>query len=131
MHEWALAESVVRAAADYAREKGLKGVGRVTVRLGELQNLDRECFDFALAEIAKQAGLGDIVVSVEVEPARFACRVCGAAWALRDCTGDLSDEKKELIHFLPEAAKAYVRCPSCRSPDFELTCGRGISVEYG
>ena len=34
----------------------------------------------------------------------------------------------EAIHFIPELAHAFLECPSCQSPDFELLQGRGVSI---
>jgi hydrogenase nickel incorporation protein HypA/HybF len=41
----------------------------------------------------------------------------------------LDEEAREAIHFLPEAAHAYIRCPKCGSPDFEILSGRGVWLE--
>jgi hydrogenase nickel incorporation protein HypA/HybF len=41
---------------------------------------------------------------------------------------DLSSEVAEAIHFIPEIAHTYMRCPRCHSPDFEVIAGRGVWV---
>ena len=41
----------------------------------------------------------------------------------------MTEETREAIHFLPEAAHAFVRCPSCGSPDFAVSKGRGVSIK--
>ena len=33
------------------------------------------------------------------------------------------------IHFVPELAHAYLRCPDCSSADFEVLGGRGVSID--
>ncbi len=35
----------------------------------------------------------------------------------------------ESIHFIPEVAHTYIKCPKCGSPDFEIIKGRGIWLE--
>ncbi|MDR0318462.1 MAG: hydrogenase maturation nickel metallochaperone HypA, partial [Nitrososphaerota archaeon] len=35
----------------------------------------------------------------------------------------------EAIHFVPEAAHTFIKCPKCGSPDFEITSGRGIWLD--
>jgi len=54
--------------------------------------------------------------------------VCGHQWSYSDSTKRLDEEEAEFIHFIPEVAHAYLRCPKCKSPDFEITKGRGVWV---
>jgi hydrogenase nickel incorporation protein HypA/HybF len=126
VHEWALAEAVVLTLSQYLREVGLSRVSRVVVSLGELQAVDREVFEFALRELASLYGVEVGRFEVVDEEASFECRSCGFRWGLRDL--NLPDEVRESIHFLPEAAYAYVRCPRCGSADFALLSGRGVRL---
>jgi hydrogenase nickel incorporation protein HypA/HybF len=126
VHEWALAEAVVLTLSQYLREAGLSRVSRVVVSLGELQAVDREVFEFALRELASLYGVEVGRFEVVDEEASFECRSCGFRWGLRDLS--LPDEVRESIHFLPEAAYAYVRCPRCGSADFALLSGRGVRL---
>jgi len=124
MHEWALAEATVEAVR---REAGGRRVLGVRLAFGELQQVDRDVFGAAVAEFAGAAGMDAAVFTVDVEPARFACRACGREWALADVPG-LADSEREAVHFLPEAAHAYLRCPGCGSVDFDVAAGRGVSI---
>ncbi len=123
MHEWALAEAVLESLRGHA---GSRRVRRVVLRFGELQQVDREIFSFALRELAED--IDAEVFEIETEPAAFACNACGAAWSL-DAGSALSPGEKEATHFLPEAAKAFVRCPACGGPDFQVVRGRGVTIE--
>jgi len=38
----------------------------------------------------------------------------------------MDEETSEAIHFVPEMAHVYIKCPSCDSPDFEVLEGRGV-----
>jgi hydrogenase nickel incorporation protein HypA/HybF len=40
----------------------------------------------------------------------------------------LNEDESEAIHFLPEVAFVHTRCPKCKSPDFEITKGRGVTI---
>jgi hydrogenase nickel incorporation protein HypA/HybF len=126
VHEWALAEAVVLTLSQYLREVGWSRVSRVVVSLGELQAVDREVFEFALKELTSLYGVEVGRFEVVDEEASFECRSCGFRWRLRDL--NLPDEVRESIHFLPEAAYAYVRCPRCGSADFALLSGRGVRL---
>jgi hydrogenase nickel incorporation protein HypA/HybF len=124
MHEWALAEATVEAVR---REAAGRRVLGVRLAFGELQQADREIFAAALADLAPVAGIDPAVFEIALEPAGFSCRACAAAWAFADFPG-LSEDDREAIHLLPEAAHAYLRCPRCGSVDFNVVAGRGVSI---
>ncbi len=126
MHEWALAEAVIATAKRAAHEQNLRRVTEITVKLGELQQIEREIFAFALEHILGQEDplVRGAKVVFETERAQFRCRVCHFEWAFE--TENLSSEITEAIHFIPEIAHTYMRCPRCHSPDFEVIAGRGV-----
>ena len=51
MHEWALAEAVIKTATEIAQKEDLKQVNEVTVKIGELQQVERPIFRFALTQL--------------------------------------------------------------------------------
>jgi len=123
LHEWALAEAIVR----YCESKcGNLRVSRVVVRLGTLQAIDREVLRFALSAILESEGVKDVEIVLEDEEAVFRCRKCGFSWRYSDL--ELDEATREAIHFLPEAVHAFVKCPKCGSRDFEVVKGRGVEV---
>ena len=63
-----------------------------------------------------------------LEKASFRCNHCQKGWLLEQHS-ELGEEEREAIHFLPEAAHVYMRCPFCGSPDFGLEKGRGVSIQ--
>ena len=128
MHEFALAEAVVRAALESADRNGLSRLTRIVVQIGELQSIEREVFEFALREVipASEPRIAATRIDLELEPARFRCRPCGRTFALADTEGIAEGEDSEAIHFIPELAHAFVHCPGCDSPDFEVSAGRGV-----
>jgi hydrogenase nickel incorporation protein HypA/HybF len=130
MHELALAEAVVATALEAADREGLSEIVRIEVRLGELQQIRKDTFQFALSEVmpAAEPRLASTRIRVEVEPARFRCRPCGRAFSLNEETSPRKADQAEAIHFIPELAHAFLRCPACRSPDFEVVGGRGVSI---
>ena len=124
MHEWALAEATVETVR---REAAGRRVLGVRLAFGELQQVDREIFAAALADLAPAAGMDAAGFEISDEPARFVCRACAATWTLADVPG-LSVDDREAIHLLPEAAHVYLHCPSCGSVDFDVGAGRGVSI---
>lgn len=127
IHEWALAESVVRAALDFKRDKGFSEVTRIEVRVGKLQYLDAAAFRLAVEEFAAQNGIGNAKLILTDENVVLRCRACGKKWVPGNPKG--GPKERECIHFVPEVSHSYLRCPKCGSPDFEIRSGRGVYVK--
>ncbi|MCX5786164.1 MAG: hydrogenase nickel incorporation protein HypA [Elusimicrobia bacterium] len=129
MHEWALAESVVKTAAEHSKNEKLKKLSEVGVVFGELQAIDQEIFSFALKELVKNNDkISACKFKVINEPAAFKCKVCGKEFSLKSLKK--TDVEAEYIHFIPEMAHTFLKCPKCASPDFEITAGRGVYIKY-
>jgi hydrogenase nickel incorporation protein HypA/HybF len=126
MHEWALAESVIAAASKIAEKEELKEVKEVIVKIGELQQVEEDILFFAFEQLKK-----DIFRKTKFQilkaMTKLRCRVCGMEWSFTKQS--LDENNMESIHFVPEVAHAYVKCPKCRSPDFKIVEGRGIWLE--
>jgi hydrogenase nickel incorporation protein HypA/HybF len=129
LHEWALAESVVNTVLKYKKEKNLLKVDKVLIKIGKLQQLEKDIFNSAIEEISK---LKDIKCEfvVEEETASFVCRVCGYEWDFERSSKDLDKNESEYVHFVPDVIRVYSKCPECGSPDFEVKKGRGVWIEY-
>lgn len=131
MHEWALAEAIVETVKAKAFEWGRTRFSLLKVKLGELQQVDKEILSFALNELLNIAkdenGISvEKVIFVE-EKAVAECLRCGYRWDLD--TASLGEEIKEYIHFVPEVVHTFASCPRCGSTDFDIASGRGVSVE--
>ena len=128
MHEWALAEAVISTAERLYEENGRKRVLSVQVLIGELQRIEMEVFSMGLQNLLSESPFSYDVFHFETEKASFRCNACGSEWLLEEHAG-LGEEELEAIHFLPEAAHVYMRCPACGSPDFVLERGRGVTIK--
>jgi hydrogenase nickel incorporation protein HypA/HybF len=130
MHEWALAESIVMAAVETAQKEKLKTITEVTVHIGELQQIEKEIFLFALNELAKsqKPKIKNDAFHLKIEKSTLTCKTCGHCWKYSDMKKKLNESESEAIHFLPEVVFVHARCPSCGSPDFEITKGRGVML---
>ncbi len=129
MHEWALAESVVRAAVDFSRKQNLKKIHSINLVFGELQSIDKEIFKWATGEILPSCG--DIVKGAKIriidEECVFKCNACGNEFSLDETRR--GEEESEYMHFIPEMAHTYVKCTRCKSPDFKILKGRGVYIK--
>lgn len=130
MHEFALADAVVATALRAAADAGIDRIERIEVSVGELQRIRPDLFEYSLTEVLPRGlpALDGVEFAVTVEAVRFRCRVCGREFG-RDEAGAADEEELEAIHMIPELAHAFLRCPECDSPDFEIIAGRGITLE--
>jgi hydrogenase nickel incorporation protein HypA/HybF len=126
MHEWALAEAIIAAASEIAEKERLKEVKEVKIKVGELQQIEFDILDFALSQL-KPARFKNAKFTIKVVKAELHCRVCGHKWFFSK--EELDKNTSEAIHFVPEIAHAYIKCPKCGSPDFEIVQGRGVWLE--
>jgi hydrogenase nickel incorporation protein HypA/HybF len=126
MHEWALAEAVIKAASDIAEKEKLTEVTEVNVKIGELQQVEREILRFALQQL-KPANFKQTKFKITKAKTQLKCRNCGNTWQLKK--QQLDPTTAEAIHFVPEVAHTYIKCPKCGSPDFEIIQGRGIWLQ--
>jgi hydrogenase nickel incorporation protein HypA/HybF len=91
--------------------------------VGELQQIEQDVFKFALSQLQK-AELESARFRIKKVRAKLRCRACGHKWIFSK--ERLDEGTIEAIHFIPEVAHAYVKCPRCGSPDFEVLEGRGV-----
>jgi len=126
VHEWGLAEAVISAVSDLAHKEGLEEVKEIVIKLGELQQIEPDIFQFALSQL-KTSKLKNTRFRIEKDRAKLKCRACGRQWTLRET--ELEEDEKEAVHFVPEIAHIYIKCPRCNSPDFEILQGRGVWIE--
>jgi hydrogenase nickel incorporation protein HypA/HybF len=126
MHEWALAEAVIKAAQQIAEKEKLKEIREVNIRIGELQQVERGIFRFALSQL-KPVLFKNAKFRIATAKTKLKCRVCDHTWLFRKTK--LNEDIAEAIHFVPEVAHSYIKCPKCESPDFEVSEGRGVWLE--
>lgn len=130
MHEYALADAILRAALESASREGMTRVTRIAVHVGELQQIKTSTFEHAMKDVrpVDDPRLESLEVEVTVEPARFRCRACEHAFTIAEAAGERGADESEAIHFVPELAHAFMACPACGSPDFEFVSGRDIEI---
>jgi len=126
MHEWALAEAILTSANELAEKEKLKEVTEVIIRIGELQQIEPSILRFALKEM-KPANFRKTRFHLLKAKTALKCRVCGTTWQFN--IGKLDEQTAEAIHFVPEVAHTYIKCPKCGSRDFEILNGRGVWLE--
>jgi hydrogenase nickel incorporation protein HypA/HybF len=126
MHEWALAEGILATAEQIAQQERLESVSEVTIRVGALQQVEPPILRFALKQL-RIGKLKNAKFRILKAKSTLKCRVCATTWQYN--TKKLDTATAEAIHFVPEVAHTYVKCPKCGSPDFEIASGRGVWLE--
>jgi hydrogenase nickel incorporation protein HypA/HybF len=126
MHEWALAEGILASARQIAQQEHLQSVSEVTIRVGELQQVEPPILRFALKQM-REGVLKGARFRILKAKSTLKCRVCGATWQYS--AKKLDKAAAEAIHFVPEVAHSFIKCPKCGSPDFEIASGRGVWLE--
>src|SRR5208283_2384392 len=127
MHEWALAEAILASATEIAENENLKKVTEVTVKVGELQQVETGILRFALSQMRSEIFKGAKFRILKAK-STLKCRVCGTSWQFN--LKKIDKNTAEAIHFVPEVAHTYIKCPNCGSPDFEIISGRGVWLEH-
>lgn len=129
MHEWALAESVIKTVIEHADYRKIRKLKEAGVVFGELQGIDKEIFSFALEELRAQfPKAASCRFKISVEPAAFRCKACSHKFPLKGLRR--TKDEAEFIHFVPEMAHTFLKCPKCKSPDFEIVEGRGVGISH-
>ena len=126
MHEWALAEAILASVKEFAKKEQIREVKDVTIKIGELQQVEAPILRFALNEM-KQPMLKNVKFHIQRAKSTLKCGACEMEWTFS--TKKMDKETVEAIHFIPEVAHSYVKCPKCGSPDFKIVSGRGVWLE--
>ncbi len=126
VHEWALAEAIIKTLKQHIPNSCGRKISYVEIVVGSLQAIDIDILKFAVNELARNRQMKIAKINYVSEDAKFKCRRCGNTWSLSEMS--LSDEDKELIHFIPEAVYAIVSCGKCGSRDFDIISGRGVYI---
>jgi hydrogenase nickel incorporation protein HypA/HybF len=126
MHEWALAEAILATATQIAEQEKLKEITEVTIKVGELQAVERGILRFALSQLKTEC-FKKTKFHILKSKSTLKCRVCANTWQFS--REKLDKNTVEAIHFVPEVAQTYIKCPKCGSPDFEIASGRGVWLE--
>ncbi|MCS7111709.1 MAG: hydrogenase nickel incorporation protein HypA [Ignisphaera sp.] len=130
MHEWALAEAIVKLIENSAVENRTNRVDYVEITLGELQQVDEEILLYAFNELLtilkNEKNIEVVKYQLVKERAEFKCNRCSFIWS-PDVSAMPANEL-EMIHFIPETVHSFISCPRCGSHDFEIIRGRDLSV---
>jgi len=138
MHEWSIADGIVNAITEYAKEHAIRKIKKVNLLVGELSILDTDILKEAINLLSKGTLLDGAKIVIETEHAKLKCLKCGYEWGFEEVweqiknglkIEDLEGGSDPPIHYLPELVYAFAACPKCGSSDFDVVSGMGVKVK--
>lgn len=108
MHEFTLAEALLRAALEVAKAHGNPSVEKVRVRWGRMRQVVPDLLAFAFQALAQGTPAEGATLEWEEEPIQVRCRQCQAVF---------------------EAEDWFWACPRCGAPGGEVLAGDEFLLE--
>ena len=127
MHELSLVNGILQAVEETAKETG-GTVKSFKVGVGELAQFDLRLVRQLFEDSRRGTRLQDVEVAIEVEQSKIRCLSCRKEWSFRQLSGQMSEDEKEMVHFLPELLNSFAKCPSCSRSFFEIEEGRSVRL---
>ncbi len=112
MHEFSIADEIVRNVLETAKKNRGKKVVSILLEIGELTHLNGEQVSFWIKELFKDSMAEGAEVKVKTIKARIQCKGCGYKGGMG------SDQEDSLRYFIPAS------CPGCNSFDIKIEKGR-------
>jgi hydrogenase nickel incorporation protein HypA/HybF len=127
MHEFTIAQGIVDFLRETYSAKGYR-ITSFRIALGELSMFDKNLIIDLVRELIKGTELEGAKFTVSIEEAAIKCESCNQIHTFKELTKALSNDEKEMIHFIPELISSFARCLSCGSRDLKIITGRGVMV---
>ena len=109
MHEWTIADNLVRLVEEAARREGLMEVSAVYVRVGALRQVIPETLRTAFSRLIGETGFAGAELKIEEVPLSVKCRACGSEKAGDDLA---------------------FTCGGCGSTDLDILAGDELFIDY-
>ncbi len=131
MHEWSLAEGIIATISDECSRLSVDSVSDVDLSVGELAQIELPVLREALRSLKKGTVMSGCRIHISQEKTAFRCRKCGRNWSFSDSRKELEplgDGGDNAVHYIPSSINAFISCPSCGSPDFDISSGFGLRI---
>jgi hydrogenase nickel incorporation protein HypA/HybF len=124
MHEWSVADAVIRTVIDWADGKKIK-VRKVVLGVPSFSFLDVEILKEAFDMMKKDSVLDEAELEVKFKEPKFKCKNCGKEFSLNEVKDQIDSVRSEFgeeypMHFMPALAPSFIKCPYCGSHDIAL-----------
>jgi hydrogenase nickel incorporation protein HypA/HybF len=133
MHEWSVAEGILRSVIGWAEENNINSVKRVKVAIPSFTFLEADILKQAYDTLKKGTIAENSVLEVSFKDPIFKCRNCGNTFTIREVINEINKVKDEFgeeypLHLMPGLAPAFIKCPKCGSNDVEVS-SQEITIE--
>jgi len=108
MHELDITQGIVNTALQAGENAGARKIRSVRVKIGAFTGVEPHCLEFYFNVLTKDTIAAGAELVVEITPLAATCSACREPFA-----------PQELCF----------KCPSCGSPEVEITSGRELCVE--
>ena len=108
MHELSIAQNIVAAVLETARQHGVRRITKVHVEIGPLSGVVEESLLFCFPMALDGSGFENIELCIEKRGLRILCRGC--------------QEESDL-------AEVVLQCPLCGGQEVEILTGRDLIIK--
>ncbi len=115
MHELSMAQGIINAVLDTAKENNATEVNEVTIEVGRLAMINPEQLQFILGVLIENTIMEDAEINFEEIPVEMKCFDC-------DFHGNAVLDDSD--HYAP-----LVKCPKCDSLKIDILNGKDIIVK--
>ncbi|MFM5882794.1 hydrogenase nickel incorporation protein HypA/HybF [Methanobrevibacter gottschalkii] len=115
MHELSMAQGIINAVLDTAKENNATEVNKVTIEVGRLAMINPEQLQFILGVLIENTIMEDAEINFEEVPVEMKCFDC-------DFHGNAVLDDSD--HYAP-----LVKCPKCDSLKIDILNGKDIIVK--
>ncbi len=109
MHEWSIADNLVKLVVKAVEREGLASVSRVVIQVGVLRQVIPESLEMAFSFLAGETAIAGAGLEIEVVPLKARCRDCGAE--------------------IREGEFIFI-CPACGGFDLDILSGKELFIDY-
>ncbi|MDP8214727.1 MAG: hydrogenase maturation nickel metallochaperone HypA [Candidatus Euphemobacter frigidus] len=109
MHEWAIADNLVKLVAAAARREDLESVSKVVIRVGALQQVVPETLEMAFRMMAEETEIAGARLKIEPVLLKLRCRNCQTITTGNDFV---------------------FTCQKCGGVDLEIISGKELYIDY-
>lgn len=107
MHEFSIADAIVRATQEVVQQNGGGTVERIHLRIGELRQVIPDALLFAFDILKQDTPLAEASLQWETVAARVRCKTCRTEYHPKD---------------------AFWECPSCGAIGAEVIAGEELEI---
>ncbi|AOL15431.1 hydrogenase expression/synthesis, HypA [Sulfolobus sp. A20] len=123
MHEWSVADSIIRALINWANENNVKEIEKVKVGIPSFTFLEVDILKEAFDTMKKGSVILDnATLEVKFKDPTFKCRNCDNVFTIDQVKDQLDKVRSEYgeeypLHLIPSLASSFLTCPRCVSHD--------------